>query len=280
MRVVTTSWDDGDPSDIKIADLLRSRNMAGTFYVPIQGYRGRETVSPSDLRSLASEGFEIGSHSVSHVSLSNLSRNQITHEVRDCKQILEQAVGQSIQVFCYPNGRFDRRVVREIRSAGYKGARTTRMLSSATRFRRFEMPTTIQAYPHSTIGYVKNLVRAGNISSLCTYASCLRKLHSWVDLGMYLFDDVMKYGGIWHLYGHSWEIENLGLWKQLCVVLDYVCKRRDVVYATNGQLVSTIRSQSQANESTSYYTHRTPQQNMCELPGNKRGTHAQWIELF
>ena len=280
MKIVTTSWDDGDPSDIKIVELLRSHNMVGTFYVPIRGYRGQETLSTSDLQNLVSEGFEIGGHSVSHVSLSNLSRNEITNEVQDCKHILEQAVGQNIQMFCYPNGRFDRRVVREIRNAGYQGARTTRMLSVGPRFSRFEMPTTIQAYPHPIIGYVKNLVRAGNIASLYTYTSCLSKLHSWVDLGMCLFDDVMKYGGIWHLYGHSWEIENLGLWKQLCDVLDYVCKRRDVLYATNGQLVSIIHSQSQADEPTTYYAHRTPQQNMCELPESKGGTHAQWIDVL
>jgi len=75
---------------------------------------------------------------------------------------------------------------------------------------------------------------------------------------MCLFDDVMKYGGIWHLYGHSWEIENLGLWKQVSNLLDYVCKRRDVMYATNGHVVATIRSQSELKESTSYYAHRTP----------------------
>ena len=66
MRVVTTSWDDGDPNDIKIADLLRSRKLPGTFYVPITGYQGRKTLCTEDLRTLCSEGFEIGGHSVSH----------------------------------------------------------------------------------------------------------------------------------------------------------------------------------------------------------------------
>src|SRR3954452_4755575 len=107
MRIVTTSWDDGDPGDIRVADLLRSRNMAGTFYVPIRGYRGQRTLSESDLRSLVAEGFELGGHSVSHVSLSHLSRKQLIREVRDCKQTLEQAIGKSIQMFCYPNGRFN-----------------------------------------------------------------------------------------------------------------------------------------------------------------------------
>jgi peptidoglycan/xylan/chitin deacetylase (PgdA/CDA1 family) len=90
MRVVTTSWDDGDPNDIKIADLLRSRKLPGTFYVPITGYQGRKTLCTEDLRTLCSEGFEIGGHSVSHKSLSNVSRKELAREVRDCKQMLSQ----------------------------------------------------------------------------------------------------------------------------------------------------------------------------------------------
>ena len=34
MRIVTTSWDDGHRSDMKIAKLLCERAIAGTFYIP------------------------------------------------------------------------------------------------------------------------------------------------------------------------------------------------------------------------------------------------------
>jgi len=240
MRIVTTSWDDGDPNDIKIADLLRSRELSGTFYVPITGYEGRNTLSANDLRALSCEGFEIGGHSVSHKSLSKLGRKQVAHEVRDCKNMLEQILGEKVLVFCYPNGRFDANVVREVYDAGYKGARTTRMLSLEARFPAFEMPTTLQAYPHPVSSYVKNIGRARNIPGLWRYATRLRKLPTWVDLGKQLFDDVLKYGGVWHLYGHSWEIDELALWGQLQEILDYVCKREGVIYPTNGQLLSIM----------------------------------------
>jgi peptidoglycan/xylan/chitin deacetylase (PgdA/CDA1 family) len=238
MRVVTTSWDDGDPNDIKIADLLRSRKLPGTFYVPITGYQGRKTLCTEDLRTLCSEGFEIGGHSVSHKSLSNVSRKELAREVRDCKQMLEHALGEKVLVFCYPNGRFDADVVREVCDAGYRGARTTRMLSLKTDFPPFEMPTTLQAYPHTSTSYVRNLGRARNIPGLWTYATRLRKSPNWVELGKQLFDEVLEQGGIWHLYGHSWEIEELAIWGQLQQMLDYVCERKGVIYPTNSQLLS------------------------------------------
>jgi peptidoglycan-N-acetylglucosamine deacetylase len=160
-------------------------------------------------------------------------------EVRDCKQILEQALGARVLMFCYPNGRFDSNVVQQVCDAGYKGARTTRMLSLGTKFLPFEMPTTLQAYPHTTTSYLRNLGRARNIPGLWTYAMRLRKSANWVALGKELFDQVLNRGGIWHLYGHSWEIDELAIWRQLKELLDYVSKRKNVVYLTNSQLLST-----------------------------------------
>ena len=37
MRIVTTSWDDGDRSDMKLAELLSERAISGTLYIPANG---------------------------------------------------------------------------------------------------------------------------------------------------------------------------------------------------------------------------------------------------
>jgi peptidoglycan-N-acetylglucosamine deacetylase len=240
LRVVTTSWDDGDPQDLRIANLLRSRDLPGTFYVPIRGYLGRRTLAAADLRALSSEGFEIGAHTVSHKSLPGLSPKQLEHEVRACKQILEQTLCREVLMFCYPNSRYNTEVIRQVQNAGYKGARTARMLSLRADFLPFEMPTTLHAYPHLTTGYLRNLGRARNIPGLLTYITRLSRFKSWVDLGKQLFAQVLEHGGVWHLYGHSWEIEQLGLWTELREILDHISHRRDVTYVTNAQLLSLL----------------------------------------
>jgi len=238
LKVVTTSWDDGDPRDLRIAELLRPRGLMGTFYVPITGYRGGETLGTTDLRALSSEGFEIGAHTVSHRSLPALSLKEQVQEVRVCKQILEQRLGSKVHMFCYPNGRYDRGVIREVKKAGYGGARTTRMLSVKTQFDAYEMPITVQAYQHSKSRYLRNLGRARNISGLVNYLTELRRFDSWVELGKRLFNQVLEHGGIWHLYGHSWEIDQLGIWPDLTEMLDYVSRRDGVTYVTNARLLS------------------------------------------
>jgi peptidoglycan-N-acetylglucosamine deacetylase len=238
LKFVTTSWDDGDVRDVRIAELLRSRGLTGTFYVPIQAYKGIRSLSNCDLRTLRSEGFEIGAHSVSHKDLSRIDEEGLAHEVRDCKQILEQLLGEHVRMFCYPNGRYNASVIRQVQAAGYLGARTTQMLSIGTDFGPFKMPTTIQAYPHSRLAYTKNLARAKNIAGImrCRGQSWWQK--PWVDVGKQMFQYVLEHGGVWHLYGHSWEVDELGIWSDLAELLNYVCHREDVAYITNGELLS------------------------------------------
>ena len=240
-RIVTTSWDDGDPRDIKIAELLRSRGLPGTFYIPILGYLGKTTLAPVDLRAMSSEGFEIGAHSVSHNILTRFTGGQLEREITVCKQKLEQRIGREVPMFCYPNGRYNQAVVREVKRAGYEGARTTRMLAHALRFAPFEMPITLHAYPHAKSSHLRNLARTPNVRGLCEYLGRFSRIDGWVALGKKLFDLVLQEGGMWHLYGHSWEIEKLGMWSDLQEMLDYVSNREGVTYVTNHQLLRMLK---------------------------------------
>ncbi len=56
---------------------------------------------------------------------------------------------------------------------------------------------------------------------------------NWVDLGKAFFDLVLRQGGFWYLYGHSWQIEEMGLWDELRQMLDYVSNREGVTYVSN-----------------------------------------------
>lgn len=236
-RIVTTSWDDGQRHDLRLAEILRSREVRGTFYIPICPYLGRPALSHAELRELSSEGFEIGAHGVSHKHLWKLPPDELAEEINPCKPILEDIVGTEIRMFCYPRGRYDANVVRALKEAGYWGARTVRMLSTRLEFDPFEMPTTIQISQHFRSTYLKNLARSRTLEGLQVCLTNLTKLGNWLELGKSLFDSVLQNGGVWHLYGHSQEIEDLGLWKDLEEILDYVGKRKGVTYLPNWQLI-------------------------------------------
>src|SRR5579872_2823021 len=58
---ITTSWDDGHPLDLRVADLLARYGIAGTFYVPATTAMG--TMSAAQFRELI-PNFEIGAHTL------------------------------------------------------------------------------------------------------------------------------------------------------------------------------------------------------------------------
>jgi len=239
-RIVTTSWDDGDLLDLRIAEILCSRKMAGTFYIPISGHHGPCMMRKGDLRSLAGMGFEVGAHGLSHLILPHCSRKVLVREVETCKQRLEDVTGNEVWMFAYPRGRYSNIAIRAVRQAGYAGARTTQMLSQDLTFDPYRMPTTVHVFPHSKSDYVRNAARAASFEAGWKYLTQLRRVHGWVELSKTLFDSVWQQGGIFHLYGHSWEIDELGLWDDLRQVLDYVSNREYVLYLSNAELLEHL----------------------------------------
>ncbi|MEE8393994.1 MAG: polysaccharide deacetylase family protein, partial [Rhodospirillales bacterium] len=119
---LTISVDDGHPLDLKAADLLSRYDLPATFYIPVKNPE-RSIMDKSGIPELSSS-FEIGAHTYNHRVLTGLPQNDIRRELVDGKDWLEQVTGRPVESFCYPKGKFNRRVVAEVRNAGFLGART------------------------------------------------------------------------------------------------------------------------------------------------------------
>jgi peptidoglycan-N-acetylglucosamine deacetylase len=241
IAIVTTSWDDGHPYDLRLAEELAERNLPATFYVPLTGEDDKPVLPAEALRSFLKGGFEIGAHTLSHRILSGLEQKELSREVRDSKQMLEELLGSEVHMFCYPRGCYDAEAIGCVQQSGFEGARTTRMLAHTLQFSPFEMPTSLQAYPHPPLNYLKNLANHRDWSGMGRYVQKYLKCQRWIDVGKKLFDEVLLEGGVWHLYGHSWEIHELGLWGELCDLLEYVAHQPGVIYASNGEVIELMR---------------------------------------
>ena len=242
--IVTTSWDDGDARDLRISEFLLERGLRGTFYVPLHPFRNQSALTNADMRSMSAAGLEIGAHGIDHEIMSELSADETLQVATKCKSVLEDRLGTDVSMFCYPRGRYNGQTIRCLQKAGYRGARTTRMVSTRPGFKAFEMPTSSQAYPHTPVRYLRNMARGRNLSAIYDYFINLRSESDWVQLGKKLFDRVLQQGGIWHIYGHSWEIDELGLWNGLRHLFDYVSSKKNVLYLTNGELLAYAKRTS------------------------------------
>lgn len=78
------------------------------------------------IRTLAADGHEIGSHSLTHPLLPDLEAAEIEREVQLSRTRLARAAGCEVPSFCYPNGSYDQRSLEAVQRAGYECAVTTR----------------------------------------------------------------------------------------------------------------------------------------------------------
>jgi peptidoglycan/xylan/chitin deacetylase (PgdA/CDA1 family) len=82
-------------------------------------------MSWSELATLASEGHEIGSHSLTHAILLRECVPDLGSEVAESKRVLEAKLDTKVASFCFPSGLYDEAAVAAVRAAGYENATTT-----------------------------------------------------------------------------------------------------------------------------------------------------------
>lgn len=82
-------------------------------------------MSLDEIRAWAAAGHEVGSHTLSHVHLSQVSPEIARIQISRSKTELEQALGIKISAFCYPYGDESPEVRVMVKEAGYSNATTT-----------------------------------------------------------------------------------------------------------------------------------------------------------
>lgn len=238
--LLTTSWDDGSIYDLKLADLLAKYELPATFYVARNSeFRG---LSDSDIKTLGFS-FELGSHTVNHVLLNSLTDDVALAEISDSKTWTEQLSGRPCRMFCFPSGKFKRSQLHLVKQAGFLGARTTELMSVALPSRSLGVmvvPTTVQAFPHSSSAYLRNIGRRVAIRNIWNYVSHGRN-KNWVTTAKALLRHVSIHGGVFHLWGHSWELEANDSWSDVEVVLrSMAAYRNSATYMTNGEICGGV----------------------------------------
>ena len=73
----------------------------------------------SELKYLASQGVEIGAHTVTHPFLPQLDHESAWKEISQCKRDIEEKVGVEVLAFSYPNSKYTQEIKELVRQAGY-----------------------------------------------------------------------------------------------------------------------------------------------------------------
>jgi peptidoglycan-N-acetylglucosamine deacetylase len=227
--IVTTSWDDGHKHDLRLARMLKQYGLNATFYISPRNreFAEGDLLTQQEIRDISSD-FEIGSHTVTHPRLPAIPQSQAREEITDSKSILEDIIGQTINSFCYPGGAYTSVHTQFVKDAGYRYARTVARYAF-TVDEPYEAPTSLHTYNHwSDLWKIACFAKFQPVR--------LRQYFEWDSLGRAMFDRVAGTGGVFHIWGHSWEIDQHNDWERLEGVFRYISARPGVKYVTNGEL--------------------------------------------
>jgi len=193
---IELSFDDGSPMDLVLCALLRKFDFPATFYIP-----SNSKLTVSEIQAL-SMYYEIGGHTASHPhDLKMLSDGDLSYELKQNKIYLEHILQRPIRKFCYPRGRYDERVIEAVKAVGYTEARTTLVGFTDLPEQKFRWHTTV---------HISNSRKEYGKLSWHKYAKL-----KWLEA-------IIKPDGYFHLWGHSWEIEEQGLWDELYEFLKFM----------------------------------------------------------
>lgn len=209
---------------MKMAELLDKHGLNATFFVPIKNLEGSNVMSHAQLIEL-SRRFEIGSHTYDHYYLKNLDIRNTYRQIADGKKRLEDILGKEIAGFCYPGGKYLTKDIAMVKACDFKYARTTVNLCLGPGRNRFEMPTTLQFYPHDRAVYFRNFVKSGLWLTRSGPLSLALGHRHWIERVYALFDHVHERGTMFHLWGHSKQIDELRAWSELDAFFSHVTGR-------------------------------------------------------
>lgn len=122
-KPLVLTFDDGWEDDYSTAfPILKKHNYTATFFVYTSPLDHKQFLSWSQLAEMVKAGMEIGSHTLTHPHLKDLSTEEAKKEIQDSKATLEKRLGIPITTFAYPFGDYTSAIVDQVKQAGYETA--------------------------------------------------------------------------------------------------------------------------------------------------------------
>lgn len=178
--MIRLSIDDACASDVRVAELCEKYEVPAIFYWPVEWHslaydNGYKPLDYNEALTI-SRNFEIGSHTITHRHLTNLTPLDANKEIIGSKFMLERMFNKQIRKFCPPRG--------------YTNKELTEV--------------TLQFYETQRLTRDKDLVHIHPNSG----ANDNRPWREVYNLKAQQYEDV-------ELWCHSWELNKYNLWNEL-----------------------------------------------------------------
>ncbi|TRZ96499.1 polysaccharide deacetylase family protein [bacterium] len=158
-KTVAITFDDGYKDNFNYAfPILKRYQLPAAIFVIIQelGRPQNDRLSWSQIKEMQDSGLiTIGSHTIGPEPLINIKpEEELKRQIFDSKRILEEKLGRPVNLFSYPEGRFNQQIKDLVIAAKYKGAVAT---------------TPGKKYPRDDVFILKRLRISENNANLCIF---------------------------------------------------------------------------------------------------------------
>lgn len=232
-KALTFSYDDGQDFDRRLAELLRSHGMKGTFHLnsgKLGLHRGDEVfVSAEEIKEVYA-GHEVACHGVQHRNLPSITRQQAVLEIREDRRRLEEITGSLVQGMSYAFGNYNSEIIQIAKSLGIKYSRTVNDTCG------FFPPSDFMEW-HPTCHHDNRLLELGD---------------RFLDVAGFYELPVM------YVWGHSFEFGRSGDWSVMEAFVDRMAGKEDIWYATNMEICTYVSAARQQEFSADGMTMHNP----------------------
>jgi peptidoglycan/xylan/chitin deacetylase (PgdA/CDA1 family) len=164
-----------------------------------------------------------------------MSDERARKEIIDGKKFSEDTLGHEVVAFCYPGGKFNRRIEKHVEEAGFLAGRTCRYFLNDYPSNPFSWDISTYANTYPAYVQVRHCLLECNFAGAYKYLTTFKARVPWVEQFICALEDVSLNGGMAHLYFHSWEIDQNGEWDRL-ESLFKVISQYSLTPVTNGFL--------------------------------------------
>jgi peptidoglycan/xylan/chitin deacetylase (PgdA/CDA1 family) len=120
--VVSLTFDDGNDNQLAAEQVLKANGLVGTFFITTSWIGQAGWLTQANLHTIATDGNEIGGHTVTHPDLTTISSSAATAEVCNGRTTLT-GWGFSVTNFAYPFASTNTTVQNIVKNCGFASGR-------------------------------------------------------------------------------------------------------------------------------------------------------------
>ena len=121
-KPVAITFDDGMQDIYTTAfPIMQHYGFSGNMFLIASWVNGEGVMNSAEIQAMISDGWEIGSHSMTHFDLTS-DFSQLRYQLFDSKNLLEEMFGVPVNTLAYPFGMFNNSVVAKVSAYGYTAA--------------------------------------------------------------------------------------------------------------------------------------------------------------